>query len=414
MPTRHALLLCILALVCLPGATLADTYLLTVDPKKPYSGRVTLTFQKAAGPAATLQVRTLPDASATPEPWCTAPKAKLALIEAQWWVPEGCLAASWDVTFLEASGADYAVAKQENLHHPAGWWVLSEWGSLLRTSPEGGDVVCVRVGAHADDCRTLPATSQPPLLLVFGRPDQVRSIGGLKLRLYSDNVTGKLNIGDVFSTFGQQLDYLTGLMPTFPASLPDKPIDVAWLSIAPSHGTTSGAGGVDSILANYVTNKTGDKVPETEVFRLLWVSAHEMLHLLGINTNRIWASESLATYYAFKSFDTLRQRDEATAFFAQLEAESDPSIGILAAQRLLDEGYGQHMAVIYGRGAAFWRDIDHGIHAASNGALDLDDFLHVLLASPFPETRLLPASFEVSLREQLPHFEVGTIVQQYR
>lgn len=388
-----------------------DSYHITVHPNAPLEGTVTLTFDPPLAGDAVLGARSIGNGQALRKPQCG--DMPISRKDRYWVVPEACSAVSWKVDFVEVGTADYAVSTQQNIYHPSGWWVLSEWDSLLRRSTHGGDAICTFIDTQESSCRTVPSMTEPPLLLTIGQPGQVARASGITFRVFSDGVEQLMDIDSVFSAFERQLNYLTTLLPQSTGRQKDSPIDIVWLAIDPSHGVSSGAGGFQSIMANYVTSSSGAEVVAMERFRLLWVSGHEILHLLGINVNALWASESLPTYYSFKSFAGLPENAMATEFFAQLEADSQGPIGILEAQRLATQGHGQHMVVVYGKGAAFWRELDTAIQEKSAGGMELDDFLPALLAEPFSVEGMLPPAFTQSIRDRIPGLALEEVVRKY-
>ena len=103
----------------------------------------------------------------------------------------------------------------------------------------------------------------------------------------------------------------------------------------------------------------------------------------------------------------------AREFFEQIETEASDTVGLLEAQRLVAQGQGQYMAVLYAKGAAFWRELDEGIQGASAGTVELDDFLPELFAEPFSQTGVLPISFSEAIGKRIPNFDFDSVVAKF-
>ncbi|TBU77002.1 hypothetical protein DNK10_05555 [Pseudomonas daroniae] len=134
-----------------------------------------------------------------------------------------------------------------------------------------------------------------------------------------------------------------------------------------------------------------------------------MAHLLGLETNALWASESLAHYYGFKS---LEKNKDAFQLFDQMTDEID-QIGLLKAHRLVAQGEGQYYAQFYAKGAAFWRDVDQALIQATQGKKSLDDYLSLLVNGQFGINGELPAEFLEALVEMIGKDNVDRLHQDY-
>ena len=160
-------------------------------------------------------------------------------------------------------------------------------------------------------------------------------------------------------------------------------------------------------MANIAVSERG--VISSDRIKYLWVAGHEMAHMLGLGTEVLWASESLAHYYGFKS---LGEDKLASQIFKQMVREMS-QIGLLKAQQLVGQGEGQHYAQFYVKGAAFWKDLDEAIIGVTRSQKSLDDYLSLLINGRFGTNGELPSEFLQAMVDVIGQEKVNRLLLEY-
>ena len=79
----------------------------------------------------------------------------------------------------------------------------------------------------------------------------------------------------------------------------DQYAELAWVGIDKKDEVLGGAAGATGFVSNYALENGAIDVISRE--RLFWISGHELFHTLSTYPYDLWASESLAHYYGYKS-----------------------------------------------------------------------------------------------------------------
>jgi hypothetical protein len=244
--------------------------------------------------------------------------------------------------------------------------------------------------------------------MLIGEPRATTILGAVTFRFFSGHLPSRFDVADLYESYGRQLSYLHSLTAGKLGVSPPSVVDVLVLGIDDALGVTGGAAGSGSFLANIVV--TDGQVNPSERARLLWLSGHELAHVLGLGTGTLWASESLAHYYGLKSLEGV---DDASELFEQM-IEDVEGMGLLEAhQRVTQRGEGQYYDLFYSRGAAFWKDLDEVISTATDGSRSLDDFLPLLLNGDFGANGELPPEFLESVGKVVDPDDIGQVLQRY-
>lgn len=384
-------------------------YELQTNPTLPKAGVVRLIFESPLISDTVLVTRQL-KTSHINQAVCVTENSKLISNSRGWIAPAGCLEIIWEVQFKQAAEPIHNVSLQENLYYPGKWWLFTEWGNLLR--PEGAvedaeDKTQICVKAPVNICRSVPSSKQAPLFMIVGVPDNRIQLESTSFNLFSGHLPKNFNTQNFYRSYGRQLSYLYKLMKTVNASLPPESVDVLILGIDGTLGELGGAAGVDTYLANIVL--TDGRVATQERVKHLWVAAHEMVHILGLGTGALWATESLAHYYGFKSFDKNKQADR---LFKNMLNDME-HIGLLKAQQLVAQGEGQYYSQFYIKGASFWRDLDGAIMAASQSKRSLDNYLGMLVKGEFGANGELPVDFQKRVTEVIGERKMSGLLSEY-
>ena len=375
------------------AADLGGRYRLSIDPGNPNRGLMRLSLNEPLTVATSLSVRLYGEASPVIVR-CDNVQEPLLQKSGQWLAPKGCIELSWEVSF-ETIDDSYDVSRQINIYHPKGWWLLSEWGTILRLDGVFPAQVCVELQTKLIECRNLPPTNEAPLFFPFGRVDERFRIRAFTFNFFLGNDHNGIELGDLHTTLAEQLDYLSSLSGLTKAAVGGLELDIVWLGIAKDNGVVSGAAGSSAFLANYAFDDVG--VSPQEVARLLWISGHELSHLLGVASILLWAGESLGHYYGFKSL-TINNNEVAQQLFDEMVSKiSGSTVGLLEAHERVRRGESEYYGLFYSKGAAFWRALDQAIRGGSCGDRDLDYFLPLLTTPPFAQNGDLPAEFAASV-----------------
>ncbi|WP_208978384.1 hypothetical protein [Pseudovibrio denitrificans] len=105
-----------------------------------------------------------------------------------------CRKLQWNVTFQNPRETPLAVANQQNLYSPQGWWSITEWDDIPRLESNSTVEVCGKVqGAETTlKCAALPTANEPPLILSWGDAAKTLRTNQTTLTLYKDDPTEAL------------------------------------------------------------------------------------------------------------------------------------------------------------------------------------------------------------------------------
>ncbi len=391
------------------GNGLALQYEWHIDPDNPDTGVLRLLLDNPLNEVMVLTTRQMGPAQTDFSPHCDNLNETLKPSDQGWRAPTGCSIISWSVAFTTIKSPTLDLADQVNLHDPDGWWLLTEWGSLPR--PKSQDVtgmVCAHLG-ESTTCRPLPGLHQPPLFLLAGEPDHARRVSDITFRFFHALLPADFDQALLHDSIELQLIYLTSLVSR-EAHLKSTPseIDVLILGIDESLGQVGGAAGHTAWLVNVAVGNDG--ISSTEMTRMLWLTGHELFHLLGLDSAPLWAAESLAHYYGYKS---MRASEEADQLFQRM-LEDLPATGLLEAHHnVTHRGEGHYYGLFYTRGAAFWRALDEQLFESTEGKNNLDEFLPMLREHEFGPAGEPPTVFIDALRERIEPSILDQLLDQY-
>lgn len=384
--------LTLLLLVCSTFDELADTYVVTPNDDDHLSATVELTLNQALESVTTFGTRSVGGVAPTiTDARCTFPTG-LTSIEREglyWKAPKLCSQISWSISFHAVGNRAYELSKQESLYHPKGWWFLNESGSLLRYADQKQAKVCA-VFSEYERCTDLLPLTHAPMFLLLGKIERSFDWNTKPIEVYTGFDAKHLGLEHLLSSFRIALEKIDEM--TASVRLQDEvpsPLQFVWLSIDAEQGRVGGAAGHRVFLSNYRID--GDTVAEIERTRLLIISGHEYMHMIGVDTGSHWATETLATYYGFKAVASL---DFALEVFNQMAGVDHPEAPLIV------------------RGAALWRELDEALVRSTKGQDSLDGLL-VLLMGTFESENRLPAEFLNVVAKKIgqPHLE--TIVSKY-
>lgn len=381
-------------------------YTLTIDQDAPNSGTLRLSLANPLSSEIHAFTRVRSD-TYLQEPFCENLEKELILSDSGWLVPGGCSEIVWVVRFNTVNYLAHNLSQQINIYHPSGWWLYSEWGSLLRL--EGKDTVstlCATVGAEAL-CRDIPSSSEPPLLMPIGKPTLTSDVSGISVQLFIGNLPSDFSPKRLLRMYESQFRYLQSVVAQrIDASVPGA-IDIVVLGIDGDHGSSGGAAGKNSILANLIVEDS--QVSDSETVRLLWITGHEFAHMVGLGTQALWASESLAHYYGYKS---VQHHHLSTTLFRAMSDGLD-EIGLIEANRRVENGQGEYYRLFYSKGAYFWRELDILIATKTKGHGSLDDYLPLLIKGDFGISGELPQEFVNEIQRVIGASHFSEIVKDY-
>lgn len=320
-----------------------------------------------------------------------------------------CRELQWTVTFQNVQTTPNAIANQQNLYSPAGWWSLTEWNDIPRFEGISKVEVCgkVRGKTHAIKCNPLPAPNQPPLILTWGKSTKTLATGQTVLTLFKDAPTSAMKAENLLA-LQQQLEYLQEVL----GSEENAPsyIDLVWVAIDKELRQTAGAAGKQAFLANFAV--TDGTATNDSIAKLHWVSAHELFHMLANQPYPLWISESLAQYYGYKSLEKAGLQTETPMEQWQIFKERYPhaATGLYEAHlNVTRDNNPNYYPLFYMKGAAFWQAVDQELQKAGTS---LDEVLPQI-KSAAPNDATLSSGTINLLKTTLSEQLVSTLQQQY-
>ncbi|EAP95700.1 hypothetical protein [Vibrio splendidus] len=321
---------------------------------------------KQLGTFHALQARTLVN-DAQPALLCVTVNGSQSAIEYQ--TPIQCDYVTWQLSLAEIGQDGFDIAKQVDSYEPQkGWRFISEFNSLPRFSTRNNDSIPAQVCAPDSQCGALPDVDQPPLFVVWGLKSVELDFNGKVIKISTDTDQILQTMGDWKSTLESQLIYLTNL---FPDSAVNQ-WEFVFFSRDKQAGSVSGAAGSNKILINAILNK--GQLEDDELPMLLKIAAHESMHLLN-TTSPLWATESIAEYYANKSLENTPYdfADPQTQWRDFKQSFPFASTGLLEANdRVSNKQQYQYYPLFYVKGPAFWQELEQSL-------TDKEDNLDTLL-----------------------------------
>ncbi|GHB36388.1 hypothetical protein GCM10007094_27520 [Pseudovibrio japonicus] len=320
-----------------------------------------------------------------------------------------CRQLQWTVTFDNTRTAPYALANQQNLYSPTGWWSLTEWDDIPRFKDMSKIEVCGKAPGMDTQarCHPLPTTNEPPLILTWGNSTRTLTAGQTTLTLFKDDPTGALTEENL-PALQQQLEYLQQLL-TSERKTPET-IDLVWVAIDEKLRQIAGAAGKQAFLANFAVTDT--TTTEYSRAKLHWVSAHELFHLLATQPYPLWMSESLAQYYGYKSLQKAGLKAQTPTEQWQGFQQHFPhaATGLYEAHnKVTRENNPSYYPLFYVKGAAFWQAVDEELQKSGSS---LDKILpHLNSAEPKGPT--LSAVTLDLLKASLSEQVITSLHQQY-
>lgn len=407
MNCRLQVLLALVLAYSTGGQSLASQYQLVIDDDTPTRGTIRLVLDGTLESDTDFIVRQL-NGSNIENPVCVTTGRTLLRQEAGWLARAGCAEIAWKTGFTKASQPEHDVSAQENLYYPGRWWLFSEWGNLLRSASDAGDSeICVKRGTIRT-CRRVPTAEEPPLLLLLGESANTVDFGATSFNFFTGHLPSGFDVAGLHESYERQISYLYTVLAEATGTSTPRVIDVLLLGIDSAKGVVGGAAGTGSYLANVAV--TEQHVAPSERTRVLWISGHELAHMLGLGTEMLWASESLAHYYGFKS---LGDSKLASKLFEQMAEDTDRMRLLEAHRRVTQEGERQYYPQFYTRGSHFWRAIDEAITASTQGDESLDDFLPLLINGNFGMDGALPPEFVEAVSQLAGRETMERIRQEY-
>lgn len=408
-PCSGHCLRCLILTVCIlliGNNAVSAQYALTIDQDAPNTGTLRLSLANPVSSGIHAFTRVQSDVYLQ-KPVCENLEKDLIPSDSGWLVPEGCSEIVWAIRFETVDDLAHNVSKQTNIYHPDGWWLYSEWGSLLRLKEQ--DIVstfCATVGAETF-CREIPRSSEPPLLMPIGKPALTSDVSGTSVQLFTGNLPSDFSRERLLYMYESQFRYLHSVVAQKVDAAVPGAIDIVVLGIDGDHGSSGGAAGKNSILTNVVVEDF--QISDSETVRLLWITGHELAHMVGLGTQALWASESLAHYYGYKS---VKHHDSSTRLFRAMPDGSD-EIGLIEANRRVESGQGEHYGLFYSKGAYFWRELDRLIAVKTKGHGSLDDYLPLLIKGDFGVSGELPQEFVDELQREIGASHFSEIMKDY-
>lgn len=319
-----------------------------------------------------------------------------------------CKELLWNVTFQNPREIPLAVANQQNLYSPQGWWSITEWDDIPRPKTASPVEVCGKVqgGDTTLKCAALPTENEPPLILSWGDDAKTLRTNQTTLTLYKDDPAEALK-ADNLPALQKQLEYLQNVLGSRIAQ--EQNIDLVWVAIDKKLGQIAGAAGKQAFLANFATSD-GTASPE-DIAKLHWVSAHELFHLLTNTPYPLWISESLAQYYGYKSLNVAGIHSESPMDQWKVFKERFPhaATGLYEAhQKVTGDNDPSYYPLFYVKGAAFWQTVDEELQKQGTS---LDQ-----LMTTFEEqqpSHELPQSLLNALKQSISEERIQELQQQF-
>jgi len=241
---------------------------------------------------------------------------------------------------------------------------------------------------HEDGVLTLAPQGRPPVFIGVGWPHQrTTHVEGITLvHAFDDD---RVDLDTILEAHQEGFRHLLAVLGDKRQSV-DRLL-VFWLGIETDARSLGGAAGHRSMIVNYLV--AADNKPVRNRIPLV-ILLHEHFHTVVRAAWPLWLHESLAQYYGIRSAlaSGLFSPGEVAMLQQQMLDAPAPPLRLLEAQRrVYEQGDPAAYAVFYLRGAQFWSQVDKALRNASDEGYSLNDALQVLLRTPFPDERALPA-----------------------
>lgn len=282
-----------------------------------------------------------------------------------------CESIEWKIGFSPIKNANYDVSEQKNVYLDGMWWSFSEWNSLVRIKGFNIKTLCIeKMKGYDEKCTSVPSEREAPLIVFFGKTFKVLAIGFSKMNIYSNIDSSEYPLDQAVNVMKHQLVYLSKLSISSDLK---KSIDIGWIAVDENQNELGGAAGKSAYMANF---KKTDMLGGEELEKLLWISGHELFHMLVDKKLPLWMSESLAHYYGFKSLrkSGFNLKSSPDAYWLKNKKNySDPDIPIYGVhEKVTKEQDYSYYGLFYDKGAAFWYELDSALEREGRS---LDDFL---------------------------------------
>ncbi|EEX94546.1 hypothetical protein VIOR3934_08089 [Vibrio orientalis CIP 102891 = ATCC 33934] len=327
-----------------------------IEPTSTGHDAVTVSVEtNSLGTFHALPARTLAN-DTQPTLFCVTANGSQTAIEYQ--TPIQCDHVTWQLP-LAAIGKDgFDIAKQIDSYEPIkGWSFVSEFNSLPRFATHNDELIPAQVCSPDNQCGWMPDADRPPLFVVWGLKPVELNINGKTIKVTTDTEQILQTMDDWKPALESQLNYLISLFPDSSVNQ----WDIAFFSRDKQAGSVSGAAGSNKILINAILDN--GQFEDDEMPMLLKIAAHESMHLLD-TSSPLWASESLAEYYAIKSLDKTQYKftDPKAQWDGFAQSFPFASTGLFEASNLVStEQQYQYYPLFYVKGPAFWQALDQSL-----------------------------------------------------
>lgn len=312
-----------------------------------------------------------------------------------WALTDGCRQVTWIVT-LEHAGDNVAADDQSGVFFKSGWGLLPDT-AFLRPDGWNGEANIRIVGDASTRSETLPARNTAPGLFLIGRPPVVEVATDEIVLVYVgeqlDEVLARISPNQHLAG----LSYLRAITGADARAELDR-FKVVWLPAVRSSRGLGGAAGSNAMLVNYYP--ATERPNAQEALMPFVILLHEQFHQLAPGGLPLWASESLAQYFALKAATRSAPDGEAISGLWKQLADGRPGTpSLLEVQRqVIEQRDPANYGLFYSKGAMFWRELDLALQRASMGTRSLDTIMPRVFESGFDADGSLSVSLRSALR----------------
>jgi hypothetical protein len=314
---------------------------------------------------------------------------------AAWSLTEGCRDVTWTVA-LKTAGNNVAADDQSGIFFESGWGILPDTAFLRLEGWNGDASVRIVDGDGSTRSETLPPLDTAPALFVIGQPPAVEVASNGVALVYMgerlDEVLGRMSPQQHLAG----LSYLRAITGADDRAGSDR-FTVVWLPSLRSARGLGGAAGANASLINYYP--ASERPTAQEALMPFVILLHEQFHQLAPGGMPLWASESLAQYFALKAATRTAPDGEAIAgLWEQLAGVAPDAPNLLDVQRqVIEHDDPANYGLFYSKGAMFWHELELALQQASMGSLTLDSILPQVFESGFEPNGTLSASLRATL-----------------
>lgn len=322
-----------------------------------------------------------------------------------------CSRIEWTVEFKKLTSYDYDASEQKNLFSAKGWWMVTEWDDIPKINEVETATVCANEISNRSEitCHQLPAIDSAPLFLVWGKERFQYSINDTRFRVFTDSDFDAGRLRGLEVQLKKQFQYLSDLR------ILDRPdlesIEVVWIGRDEKYKELGGAAGSQAYISNYRIRN--EKIDIKQINWLIWISGHEVFHMLSVKKLPLWISESLAHYYGYKSMAESGIKIEASPlelWGGRQESTLHAKSGLYSAHELVTQKNDMsHYSLFYDKGAAFWYELDFLLAQNKNS---LDDLL-CLLSEPNSENGKLNSKFSDAVVGKIGESSYEKLIEKY-